>query len=279
MASLRETERSGFGHIRLWPRNTCRCTKRRCVVEPIFNFGLENNSPLLSVIIPAIGIDLELNRCIDSVRLACGTDRNRCEIILVTPASQVDFAKATLVGVNTVVAETRRGIYAAMNDGIGASCGRYLYFLGKDDIVLPAFAQMLDQLEKDGGCAAFCDVYYGSKGVYSGRPSKWQVLLRNFCHQGVIYSREVIDTLGPYLRRMRVQADHLLNIRMLWDPRFVGTIRYFRGARVWYSADGFSSVARDPTFWRLYPVVLKRYVSPVAALLLTASRWLRFLFR
>ncbi|MDE1713183.1 glycosyltransferase (plasmid) [Chromobacterium amazonense] len=239
------------------------------------SYNKENARPLLSVIIPAIKVDLELRRCIDSVRLACGMDNNRCEIVLVMPRCEVEAAKTSMDGVTTFVEETRKGIYAAMNDGIRASCGRYLFFLGKDDIVLSPFGKVLDQLAQEGGCAAFYDVYWGKEGVYSGRPSKWRVLLRNFCHQGIIYSREVIDKHGPYLRRMRVQADHLLNIRLLWDSRFAPSVRYFCGGRVWYAADGFSSVARDPLFWRLYPIILKRYVAPAAGMLLSASRWLR----
>lgn len=235
---------------------------------------MSNSRPLLSVIIPAITVDLELKRCIDSVRLACGADYNLCEIVLIMPLCQVEVAKAIVDGVTTFVAETRKGIYSAMNDGIRASNGRYLFFLGKDDIVLPPFGQVLNQLNLEGCCAAFFDVYWGKEGVYSGRPSKWRVLLRNLCHQGIIYSREVIVEHGPYLRRMRVQADHLLNIRLLWDTRFSVGVRYYRGGRVWYAAEGFSSVARDPLFWRLYPLILKRYVAPAASVLLSASRWL-----
>jgi glycosyltransferase involved in cell wall biosynthesis len=234
-----------------------------------------NSKPILSIIIPAIKVDLELKRCIDSIRLACSFDSNLCEIVLVTPPCQVEVAKAVVEGVNTFVSETRKGIYAAMNDGIRASRGRHLFFLGKDDIVLPPFGQILNQLTQEGNFATFFDVYWGKEGVYSSRPSKWRVLLRNFCHQGIIYSREVIDAHGPYISRFRVQADHLLNIRLLWDSRFSAGLCYYPGGRVWYAAEGFSSLTHDPLFWRLYPLILKRYVSPVAGVLLSASRWMR----
>lgn len=236
---------------------------------------MRNARPLLSVIIPALNVDLELKRCVDSVRLACELKRERCEIILITPLSEVEIARKSLDGVNIFVAETRRGIYAGMNDGIRVSRGSYLFFLGKDDIVLPSFSNLLDQLEQGAISAAFFDVYWGKEGLYSCRPSKWRVLFRNLCHQGIIYSRDVIDEHGPYLRRMRVQADHLLNIRLLWDTQFARSIQYFPGGRVYYAAEGFSSVARDPLFWRLYPTIINRYVGRVASVLLSASRWLR----
>jgi glycosyltransferase involved in cell wall biosynthesis len=238
---------------------------------------MPDSVPLLSVIIPALIADVELRRCVDSVRLACGLSDARCEIILVMPPSQIGSAKVLLPGedVSKFVPEACRGIYGAMNDGIRESRGRYLFFLGKDDIMLRDFAKILDQLDQHGCSAAFCDVYWGHGGLYSGRPSKWQVLIRNFCHQGIIYSRKVMDEHGPYVRRFRVQADHFLNIRLLWDANYTNSIRYFPGGRVWYAAEGYSSVTRDNLFWRLYPAIVRKYVGRWPAALITFSRYLR----
>ncbi len=162
-----------------------------------------------------------------------------------------------------------------MNDGVAASTGRYLYFLGKDDIVLPGFGEALRQIDRQRPAALFFDVYWGGRGVYSGRPSRWRLLVRNLCHQGIVYSREAFRRHGPYQRRMRVQADHLLNIRLLWDRSTAGQIAYIARALVWYSGTGFSATSRDPLFWRLYPLIMRRYVGAWAACLLVVSRRLR----
>lgn len=238
---------------------------------------MSDSTPLLSVIIPALVADVELRRCVDSVTLACGTSDARCEIILVMPPSQIELAKVRLSEevVLKFIPETSRGIYGAMNDGIRESCGRYLFFLGKDDIMLRDFAKMLDHLEQHGGSAAFCDVYWGQHGLYSGKPSKWRVLIRNFCHQGIIYSRKVMNEHGPYVRRFRVQADHFLNIRLLWDANYEGSIRYFPGGRVWYAAEGYSTVTKDKLFWRLYPAIVRKFAGRWPAALIIFSRCLR----
>ena len=118
-------------------------------------------------------------------------------------------------------------------------------------------------------------MYWGTRGIFAGRPSRWRVLFRNLCHQGIVYSRESIDKHGPYVRKMRVQADHLLNIRLLWDRDLAGRVSYVGVPLVWYSGAGFSTLARDPVFWRLYPAVMRRYVGGWAAVLLRASRVLR----
>ena len=219
------------------------------------------DAPLLSVIIPALRVDLELRRCVDSVRLALPPE-HPWEIIVVLPPGQLQAA-GELQGVR-VVAETRRGVYGAMNDGVVASRGRYLYFLGPDDILLPAVRDALRLLATEQPSALFCDVYWGGEGVRSCRPSKWMVLFYNVCQQGIIYSREMVQRHGPFLRRLRVQADQLLNIKMLWDPER-GRVAYLRKPLELYAADVLSFAKRDAVFYRIHPAIVRRYLGPVVA--------------
>lgn len=218
---------------------------------------------LLSVIIPALEVDLELRRCIDSVRLALPPGQV-CEIIVVLPPARAQTA-AALADVR-VVRETRRGVYGAMNDGVAASRGSYLYFLGKDDILLPTAREALAVLASARPGLLFCDVYWGDEGVRSCRPSKWLVLFNNVCQQGIIYSREAVLRQGPFLRRLRVQADHLLNIKALWDPT-CGPVRYLPQPLAWYAATGLSFAKRDALFYRLHPAIVRRHLGPVVACL------------
>jgi glycosyltransferase involved in cell wall biosynthesis len=229
---------------------------------------------LLSVVVPALEPDCELRRCVDSIRLACGKRSGQCEIVVVLPPTRLDEARA-LLPTERVIAETRPSIYAAMNDGIASSRGRFLYFVGKDDIVLPLLSEAMGALETQNPSALFCDVYWGERGVYRGRPSRWRLLGRNLCHQGIIYSRRAVERHGPYVRRMRVQADHLLNLRLLWDSELRSRVHYLAKPLALYSGAGFSNLARDPVFWRLYPAVMRRHVGPWAACLLTLYRKLR----
>jgi len=234
----------------------------------------EMERPLISIVIPAFEVDLELRRCVDSVRLAC-PDRARCEVIVVLPASLVAKARGWLPE-ERVLAEHRPSIYGAMNDGAAASRGRYLYFLGKDDIVLPGFDQVMVMLESSTPVALFFDVYWGPRGIYSGRPSKFRLLTRNLCHQGIVYASDAFHKHGPYLRRMKVQADHLLNIRVLWDAASSGRITYLPLALTWYSGTGFSAQrANDPVFRRLYSTTLRKYVGGWAVCILWMWRKLR----
>lgn len=223
--------------------------------------GAAPDAPMLSVIIPALQVDLELRRCVDSVRLALPAEQR--EIVLVVPAGQLEAARG-LEDVRVVIETRRGGVYGAMNDGAAASRGAYLYFLGKDDIVLPSAREALELLATGRPSVLFCDVYWGDAGVRSGRPWKWLVLFYNVCQQGIVYSRESWLRHGPFLRRLRVQADQLLNIKILWDP-VRGEVRYLRKPLAWYAATGVSFAKRDAVFYRIHPAIVRRYLGPVVA--------------
>lgn len=227
-------------------------------------------APLLSVIIPTLNVDRELRRCVDSVRMLC-EDTACCEIVLVVPARAIDEARL-LFPSEIVVQEKFSGIYGAMNDGVRKSTGRYLYFLGKDDVVLPAMLDVIEILREKSPGAVFCDVYWGDLGVYSGRPSKLRIVAKNMCHQGIIYSRYALSKYGPYVRRMKVQADQFVNTKMLWDPKFSNSIVYLKKPLAWYSSQGYSSVVRDLFFWKLQPLILDKYVGKWAAFVLRLYR-------
>lgn len=230
-------------------------------------------SPWLSIIVPALAPDKELERCIASIELALFNGAS-FEIIIVVPRAAVADTQSRFPEAQ-VQADSRKGIYAAMNDGAKVSRGRYLYFIGKDDILLATAGEALALLVAQTPSALFCDVYWGDSGVYRGRPSRHLILGRNACHQGIIYSRDVFAKHGPYLRRMTLQADHLLNLKLLWDKDLPPPL-YLPKPLAWYSGSGFSVIkGSDPVFWRLYPTVMRRYVGRWAAGALISYRKLR----
>lgn len=233
----------------------------------------QDSLPTLSIIVPVLEPTPDLARCLHCIAAAFDGSVMP-EVLIVTTRRSVANIQSRYPWVR-VIEERRRGIYAAMNDGAEFANGRYLYFLGADDIVLPSLRRAVEILAREDLFALFGDVYWGTRGRYSGRPSPARLLVRNVCHQGIIYSRAAFDRHGPYLRRMKVQADHLLNIKLLWDRVDGRRVRHLPEPLAWYSGHGFSDTHRDRLFWRLYPATLKRYVGPWASWLLIASRRLR----
>ncbi len=220
--------------------------------------------PLLTIVVPALNVDRELRRCIDSVRLALPADAP-CELVLVLPPNATEAARAEYADDARVVAESRAGVYAALNDGVTASRGRYLYFLGKDDILLPAARELLTMLARDAPSVVFADVYWGSRGRHRTDSSRWTILLRNVCHQGIVYSRDAVLCHGPFVRRFRVRADQLLNIRVLWDAALRRRSQRLAQPLAWYGGQGLSFTTPDRVFYRVQPAIIRRYAGRVAA--------------
>ncbi len=230
-------------------------------------------APIISIIIPALEADRELRRCVDSIRMLC-PDSACCEVVLVVPERCLEDARSSFPD-ELVIQERFPNIYGAMNDGVARSKGQYVYFLGKDDIVLPGLVNAISVLSNQSPDVVFCDVYWGDRGIYSGKPSKLRIIGENLCHQGIIYSRETILKYGPYIRRMKVQADQLFNTKLLWDREDDKNFVYLDKPLAWYSGAGYSSSVRDPLFWRLHPLVLEKYVGAWAACLLKLYRRLK----
>ena len=162
-----------------------------------------------------------------------------------------------------------------MNDGVAASRGRYLYFLGKDDVVLPAARGLLPLLAAEMPSVVFADVYWGDVARHSSRSSRWAILFRNVCHQGIVYERAAVLRHGPYVRRFRVRADQLLNIRVLWDEALRLRVRRLKVPIAWYAANGLSSTLPDRVFYRVQPAIIRRHLGPVVAWLWFAYKKLR----
>ena len=229
---------------------------------------------LLSIVIPSLDIDLELNRCIESALLAC-SELESYEVIIVVPLAVYENAKLLYKNIK-VIQESRNGIYSAMNDGLKASIGDYIFFLGKDDILLPGFEIIDNVLTKNKPYLLIFNVFWGNSKVYVNRPNRFFLIYRNLCHQGIIYSRSTFSEYGKYNIRMKYQADHYLNIKILWDLVNFKKIIYINKSLVWYSGSGISTLGyKDLIFSKFYPLILKKNVGTFAMFLLCIFRILK----
>lgn len=223
----------------------------------------------LSFIIPALARNHELDRCIAAIQSAI-TSHELYEIIVICPPDSVMDIEAGFPMARVVI-ETRKSIYGAMNDGIRVAKGEFLYFLGQDDIVLSGFEKLIQELKDD---VTVFDVFWGNKGVYRNFPNRYLLLVRNICHQGVVYRKSLFYSHGVFCTRFRVQADHFMNIKLFWSKPEAPSISYRKQVFSHYSANGFSTTEKDRVFHELYPLILRHYVGRLAASLLIARRFL-----
>lgn len=208
----------------------------------------------ISIIIPVIHADAKLFCCLSSVNNAFKGQLSY-EIILVAK-NKNDFCSFNFVN-TLVVQESSKGIYAAMNDGICCASGKFLFFLGQDDILLPMAADAI--LNNESKCADIVlgDVFWGKERVFYNSIRATSLVSRNWCHQGVLYLRTFfIQNLGSYPTKYLSQGDHYANIMLASVPGV--RIAKYNGCIAWYSCKGFSTQYIDLPFRNEFPHLVKR---------------------
>ncbi len=211
---------------------------------------------LFSIITPTYNSGLKLEKTVNSI-LAQGSDL--LEYIVVDGGSTDE----TLPLLETygdklkVISERDAGVYDAMNKGIEASSGWYLYFIGAGDSLrenmLGKIARVLPENDLS---LVYGNAYMVDQGiVYDGEFSKDKLKRRNICHQAVFYGRTVFDMFGGYDLRFKVLADHAFNIKCFWNDRI--TKKYVAYVIANYEGGGISRSEVDVDFAYEYAELMK----------------------
>ena len=124
------------------------------------------------------------------------------------------------------VSEPDEGIYDGMNKGIRLTSGKFLYFLGAGDRLLPgvleAVAREISKLPGQSQTLRPTFLYGNVDSShysrpYDGRFDRFKLLRRNICHQAIFYQRSVFERLGCFNTKYRLLADWEFNIRCFND--------------------------------------------------------------
>lgn len=203
----------------------------------------------ISIIIATFNAGLHLQECLASVAALEMADIE----ILVIDGGSTDNTLSILkntAGPLRWISEPDQGIYDALNKGARMAKGKWLYFLGADDRLLPGFRELAVRLKDEN------TVYYGNSEPYYGnshaRPelltgkfSKYRLAKHCMNHQAIIYPATAFGKYA-YDLRYKVFADYALNIRLWGDNSFKQSFHPLTVVR--YDMTGFSSMANDIPF-------------------------------
>lgn len=152
--------------------------------------------------------------------------------------------------------EPDRGIYDAMNKGIGLATGRFVLFLGAGDRLRPgilgelaADLARLEAADPDNHQQrmVYGDVWWeGRDAIHGGEFSPRRLCFDNICQQAILYERRLFERLGSFNLRYPLCADHALNIRAFGDQS-VGKV-YLARIIADYEGIGGSSENLDLAF-------------------------------
>jgi putative colanic acid biosynthesis glycosyltransferase len=180
--------------------------------------------PLISIIIPTYNAVDSIHNALDSISKQT---YDAIEIIVVDYQSTdgtIDLVnKYDDVRVK-LIASYERGVYTAMNLGVGQANGSWLYFLGSDDILAhsdvfssifkqnidPAVELLLGKVKNLNRTSQYVPELY--QNTFSSM-LYWRNTLH---HQGVLYHKHVFERF-LYNQQFPVLADYSLNIQLFLD--------------------------------------------------------------
>lgn len=232
-----------------------------------------NNNILVSVIIATCNAGKIIADCLSSIK---AQSNKNIEIVIVDAESTdntIDIIRQFKFDKLTWISEADEGIYDALNKGIKIAKGKWFYFLGADDRLLPGFSEMLARLTNEN------TIYYGNcEPFYEGDDPGYTILrgvfdryrLSKVCinHQSVIYPAKVFLKYN-YNLKYKVFADWALNIKIWGDKAFQKQFYPITITR--YNLNGFSSMHKDVLFERDKPQLVKQNFGWLI--------YLRFLFK
>ncbi len=200
---------------------------------------------LLSIIIVTYNVESYIEECINKI---LDNDSNCYELIIIDGKSTdntVQILQKYKNRISHLISEPDKGIYDAMNKGVKYASGRFLYFIGADDIFLMEIEKLKNILVDTS------KIYYGnviirdSKIRYDGIFDKTKIIKKNICHQSIFYPIQVFHEY-KYETEYKTEADYVLNIRLFGNKNF--TFKYINEDIAIYNDTGLSSQHFDSKF-------------------------------
>lgn len=142
--------------------------------------------------------------------------------------------------------EPDEGIYDAMNKALEHIRGRWIYFIGADDRLLPDFSSFVENELKDAHTIYYANVLW--KGIkLRGFVSDYGQAKAGLFHQTIIYPASVFKKYR-YNPKYKVSADYALNIQLHRDKSYRFAYREYTIA--FFNDTGISSFGEDEAFLR-----------------------------
>jgi glycosyltransferase involved in cell wall biosynthesis len=202
-----------------------------------------------SIIIPTYNSETTLHRCLDSI---LAQNFNDFEILIMDGLSSDSTLKIAQNYQDPrikIYSEKDAGIYDAMNKGIKASGGKWLYFLGSDDhlynnTVLSSIYTHIENMTPD--------VIYGNvvspilSGKYNGKYDYAKIYKENICHQAIFFKKQLFDKTGPFNLKYKILADYDHNLK--WFLNKKTKIAYIPDIIANYDSKGISTLNEDFSF-------------------------------
>lgn len=202
------------------------------------------SNKLISIITVSFNAAFTIEKTISSVR---ENKSPQTEYIIIDGGSNdgtVGLLNKHNDSIDKWISEPDQGIYDAMNKGVAMASGKWVLFLGADDLLSVKISEIESTFEE--GMNYYGNVRLQSSGrVYDGKFNRYKILQRNICHQAVIYSADVLRA-RKFDIRYKIAADYEMNLYLL-GTQFT-KIEYINNIISDFDDSGISSNKTDMKF-------------------------------
>ena len=180
---------------------------------------------IISIIIATYNASDTILKCLDSIENEINSD---CELIIIDGNSTdntLDLLNKKKGLIDVLISEPDKGIYDAWNKGIERSKGKWIMFLGADDILLPgsikSYFNVLTKLNKDNEPDYICarNEYVDEDGnliMMLGKPVIWDNMrkMNMAAHVGSLHNKfRLFNQVGLYDLKFKICGDYELLLR------------------------------------------------------------------
>lgn len=171
--------------------------------------------PFFSIIIPSYNSAKTIRKCVASV---LNQTYQNFEVVVIDNQSTDDTINILKLFDDKrilIISEKDKGIYDAMNKGIDAATGEYLYFLGSDDslydhTVLEKIAEMVEQTKSK---FIYGNIFTSDQSIQKYENFTFKKLINlNICHQAIFYHHSLFKNLR-YDLKFKICADWDVNLK------------------------------------------------------------------
>lgn len=178
------------------------------------NFNLSGNSvqhaPLLSVVIVSYNAASTIRNAVESV-----LSQKDTELIVIDGASTdgtIEIINEYVGDIAYFISEPDSGIYEAMNKGVMHAVGKWVYFLGSDDRMIPNIVSVIEPtLKLDEFDIIYGAIRYSSGKYFKSNFSIKTVLHNTIHHQSAFYKHSLL-LRHKFDVKLRIISDYEINL-------------------------------------------------------------------
>jgi len=183
---------------------------------------MKNKDPLVSIITVTFNAEDHILKTIESVREQVSSEFEYIVVDGGSSDSTLDIVKGARVA-DLVVSEKDRGLYDAMNKGVGFASGRYLLFINADDFLYDKY--VIHRMERFLSNSTV-DIFYGSAiQTYQEKCLKYSPRELSTFWKGMPFSHQ-----AAFIRReYHLKNKYDLSLKISSDYKFLSEA-YYSGA-------------------------------------------------